>query len=424
MSSDSGVLISISSFLCSVTLFSFSFVVLMKLSNKPSKHTDGNVLAWLKTLAKSLFGKDDDDDDDETRNGRVRSGGPRPGGGGLSKGKESVAPATSDGLVSRTVPVAVADFDDKIGNPGDEWLQMKSGNLMVWPRARLAGGIWALRMNDVPWVGELMGNGGSFQSACFFNVTSRSEEYNPTLGGNMSDTHGLTASEWVEVASDKDFNPSKVFTKTRAAFYHDPKTTIDSAGESMVVKHSNKESTVLISQYIEMLKDQMIRVTVTFTIPPTVDDRTDGLRKLTQGTFEVLAAYMEGGLFDTAYTFYDNKLSDIGSNVESTLTPCIISSNDKKQAVGISVIKYGPRAKIAHEPFFSFKKIDSTINPRFNVDGTRNWNPQTLSKFNLASGTITHDIEGHYTFVYECVFGSLDHVKNILEFRNRRLETD
>jgi hypothetical protein len=164
-----------------------------------------------------------------------------------------------------------------------------------------------------------------------------------------------------------------------------------------------------------MLNAQKMRATITFTVPSTVVDRTDGIKQLTEGTFEVLAAYMNGGLFDTAYTYYNNTLDDLGSNVESTLTPCIIASNDKTRAIGVSVVAYGPQSKIAHEPFFSFKKTDSTNNPRFNVDGTRNWEPQTLSKFNLASGCVSHAMSGDYTFVYECVFGSLEHVKNHLK---------
>ena len=328
---------------------------------------------------------------------------------------KSLKPASSSGLSRRPVPTARVDVNDSSNNPADEWMKMANGKLVVWPRARLAGAVWSIRFDGKPFVAELVGNGGSWQSACFFNVASRSEEYNPTQAGSMTDVPGTSGSKLLEIASDRTNNPQTIFTRTHMAFFFDPfnTRTTYSEGKALPVKNAVKTSNVLLLQRLELLGQNRLRVTVTFTLPKTVSDRTDGRTQLTQGTFEFLAAYIDQ-MFTVLYTFHNRTLKAIASSETNVKLPCIVASKDGRHAIGVDVIGYSPSSTL-FTPFLGFFQSPTDSVPKYNIDGTREHFDTPLSKFNLVSGSShDHHMQGDYTFQYIAVFGSVQDVQTNL----------
>lgn len=296
-------------------------------------------------------------------------------------------------------------------------MKMNDGDgLVVWPRARLAGGVWSIRLNNKPLVTELVANGGSWQSACFFNVTNRSEAYNPTQAGSMTDVAGASSSKLVQVASDTARNPRKLFTKTRMAYFFDPfnrTRTTDSEGKPLSVLNNRKLSDVTLSQRIELMGKKKIRVTITYHLPPVVADRTDGRTQLTQGTFEFLAAYVDQ-MFQNVYTYHGNTLKLIDNSATNVQLPIIVASKDGKYAIGVKVTEYSPAGKL-FKPFMGFFAAPTDSVPKYNLQGTREHFNTPLSKFNLVSGSgHDHHMLGDYSFQYIAVFGTLQSVQSNL----------
>jgi hypothetical protein len=333
-----------------------------------------------------------------------------------TRSPKTLSPVSSRGLFTRPLPATRTDVNDNSNNPSDEWMKMTDGDLVVWPRARLAGAIWSIRLKNKPLVPELVANGGSWQSACFFNVSSRSEEYNPTQAGSMTDVAGITSSKLKAVASDKPSKPTQLFTRTQMAYFFDPANTgrtTDSEGKSLTIKNKVKLSQVTLSQHLQLMGSRKLKTKVTYNVPATVSDRNDGKTQLTQGTFEFLAAYIDQ-MFQVFYTYHNKTLKRIPTSSGNVPLPCIFASQDGKYAIGVKLLGYAPKEKL-FAPFVSFFQPRTDSVPIYDINGVRQHFDTPLAKFNLVSGSgHDHHMQGDYTFEYMTVFGTLQEVQKHL----------
>ena len=298
-------------------------------------------------------------------------------------------------------------------NSADEFLRMRnaSRDIMIWPRARLAGAVHQLQFRGKDIIAPLVGNGGSLQSAMFAHI-NHTEDWNPTQAGCSPDMNGKTTSQWQALAVDDPSAPKRAYTRTRMAFFGDvtaPVGTKGSDGKTVAVLHKNQVSEITLETDIQLdapgLPKNTIVYNVSYDIPGKITDHFK-TNALTAATFEVLTGYTVYSI-QRAWTYDKGRAVAVNGRLENSTKPCIVGDSKGKTCIGVVARKWHSDV---HKPFFSWFGMVGSV-PVYDAAGNTS-SAQQIGKWNIVTNNNNEGqkLSGKYKVELVLVLGTLAEV--------------
>ena len=327
--------------------------------------------------------------------------------GGSAGGENSRKYETPKTLSAIAVPGTRYDTSSS-KNPADEFLRMRnaSRDIMIWPRARLAGGVHQLQLRGKDIIAPLVGNGGSLQSMMFSHI-NHTEDWNPTQAGCSPDMDGKTTSQWQALAVDDPSTPKRMYARTRMAFWGDvsaPVGTKGSDGKTVTILHKNQLSEITLETDIQLdapgLPKNAILYNVSYDIPGRISDHSK-TNTLTAATFEILTGYTVSSI-QKAWMYQNGRAVPVNGKIESSTKPCIVGDAKGLTCIGVIARKWHPGL---NKPFFTwFGQVDNV--PVYDAAGNRS-GPQQIGKWNIVTVNKGQKLDGKYNVEVILVLGTL-----------------
>jgi hypothetical protein len=207
--------------------------------------------------------------------------------------------------------------------------------IVVTASSRFGGAIDSINWKNLEFINS-SDHGRCLQSASQFYDYANSwspECYNPTEAGSNADGSGSCSHSQINAMSA---SANVLHTQCNMAFYCAPGSSSPgcaSAVNTVATSSHLLEKTVTVGISAAIYNSQnIIQYDVTYTIPSTETH-------LAKGTFEIIAAYINGGNFTTV-RLYDQPSQglaqvSIPTNFTTTPKPVIISTEDNQWAIGI-----------------------------------------------------------------------------------------